>query len=291
MTMVIKIGTFGNDLLVGSSGADSLQGSFGDDTLRGLAGNDVRSGGGDDDTLEGGAGNDSLFGDAGVDTVLMVTAADVAVNLEWGFANSASLGNDTLALIENVTTGDGADVIVGSDLANVLKAGAGADNVFAGAGDDTIYGGNNADLLGGGQGNDTLFGGNGADFLNGEEDDDEVDGGAGNDEIWGGYGVDHLTGGTGADTFVFTSWDTGVGAGNRDIVEDFGKADGDKIDLHFFDDLQFIGTETFSAPDQVRFFQSNGDTIFRINTLGNTDAEFEIKLEGTVNLAAGDFLL
>ena len=213
------------------------------------------------------------------------------VSLKYGYAQSITLGEDTLSQIENAITGDGDDLIVGSDFANVIQVGNGNDYVYAGDGADSIYGGNGADELGGYLGNDFISGGSGADFLNGEEGDDEVDGGGGNDEIWGGYGVDHLTGGTGADKFAVTSWDTGVGAGNRDVVEDFSKAQGDRIDLHFFDDLQFIGNETFTAPDQVRFFQSNGDTIIRINTVGNTDAEYEIQLEGTVNLTAGDFIL
>ena len=88
--MVVKIGTFGNDLLLGSNGADTLQGSFGDDTLRGFKGSDVLVGGGDDDTLEGGKGSDSLYGDAGddhldggsgVDKAVFNTAGDVEVSL------------------------------------------------------------------------------------------------------------------------------------------------------------------------------------------------------------------
>ena len=154
-----------------------------------------------------------------------------------------------------------------------------------------IYGGNGADELGGGAGDDLIFGGAGADYINGEEGDDVADGGDGNDEILGGDGVDRLTGGGGADKFVFENGDSGVGAGSRDIVEDFTKAQNDKIDLHFFDDLDFIGDSAFSAPDQVRFIHSGGNTIVRINTVGNTGAEMEIELSGVINLAAGDFLL
>ena len=109
--MVVKIGTFGNDLLIGSNGADSLLGSFGNDLLRGLGGNDTLDGGGDNDTLEGGSGNDSLFGQAGSDTARFNTASDVEVDLVAGIAQSASLGNDTLSSIENVTTGSGDDTI------------------------------------------------------------------------------------------------------------------------------------------------------------------------------------
>ena len=289
--MVGKIGTFGNDLLIGSNGADSLQGSFGNDELRGLDGDDVLAGGGDNDTLKGGAGNDSLFGDAGVDTAVYATSSDVTVNLEWGFSNSAGLGDDTLSGVENITTGAGDDLIVGSEVANVIRAGSGVDNIFAGAGADTLYGDDGADVLGGGEGLDTLYGGAGADFLNGEEDHDIVDGGGGADEIFGGDGNDLLVGGGGADRFVFQSGDSGVGTGDRDFVADFSQAQNDKIDLHFFDGLDFIGESGFSAPDQVRYFHSNGNTVIAINTAGNSGAEMQIELDGTITLVAGDFLL
>ena len=140
--MVVKIGTFGNDLLLGTSAADTLQGSFGDDTLRGFNGNDLLVGGGDDDTLEGGKGSDSLYGDAGddhldggagVDTAVFNTAGDVEVSLTTGIATS-NLGNDTLEWVENLTTGDGDDELTGDDLANILTAGGGNDSIHANGG-------------------------------------------------------------------------------------------------------------------------------------------------------------
>lgn len=100
--MVVKIGTFGNDLLIGSNGADSLLGSFGNDLLRGLGGNDVLSGGGDNDTLEGGAGNDSLDGTGGIDTMLFNTASNVTVSAAFGLVSSAGLGAGTFDLAASV---------------------------------------------------------------------------------------------------------------------------------------------------------------------------------------------
>jgi Ca2+-binding RTX toxin-like protein len=288
--MVVKIGTFGNDLLIGSNAADSLQGSFGDDELRGLGGNDVLAGGGDDDTLNGGAGDDSLFGDGGNDTAIFATASNVIVDLDTGDASSSGLGDDTISDIENVTTGSGDDFIDGSNLANFIRAGGGSDFILAFEGADTVYGDNGADFIGGGEGSDTLYGGAGADFLNGEEDHDIVDGGGGADEIFGGDGIDLLVGGGAADTFVFQPDDSGVGTGNRDFVADFSKAQNDKIDLNIFDDLDFIGETGFSAPDQVRFFHSNGNTVIAINTAGNSGAEMQIELDGMINLAATDFV-
>lgn len=48
---------------------------------------------------------------------------------------------------------------------------------------------------------------------------------------------------------------------------------------------------SFDAPDQVHFVHSGGDTIVRINTVGNSTAKMEIELAGIVDLAAGDFPL
>ncbi len=84
--------------------------------------------------------------------------------------------------------------------------------------------------------------------------------------------------------------DSGVGLGNRDEITDFSKAQNDIIDLAS-DSLVFIGESAFSAPDQVRFFHSGGNTIVAINTAGNSGAEMQIELAGVINLAAGDFLL
>lgn len=287
--MVVKIGTFGNDLLIGSNGADSLLGSFGNDLLRGLGGNDTLDGGGDNDTLNGGSGNDSLFGQGGIDTALFNTATDVEVDLGAGYAQSSGLGVDTISSIENVTTGSGDDLIFGNGFANILISGEGDDSVFSGDGDDVITTGAGVDDVYGGDGDDVIGGGGGADILAGGYGDDEINGGNGNDLIHGGEDVDALSGGAGADRFYFQIDDSGVGAGNRDAIADFGDGN-DWISLAF-DDLDFIGTAPFSAAGQVRFVHSDGNTIVKVNTEGHIGAEMEIELTGIINLNAGDFLL
>lgn len=278
--MVVKIGTFGNDLLLGTNNADTLQGSFGDDTLRGYKGNDLLVGGGDDDTLEGGKGSDSLYGDAGddhldggagVDTAVFNTAGDVDVSLSFGIASS-NLGEDTLELVENVTTGSGDDSISGNGQNNVLNGGDGADALYGNGGDDWLEGGSGADTLLAHEGADIMFGG------------------AGDDWIYGGTGRDEWYTGSGFDDLVFQEGDSGVGAASRDWVTDFTQGF-DEIDLSSFGGLEFIGEDTFDAPDQLRYFHDGGNTVVRINTVGNSGAEMEIELNGVVNLAAGDFIL
>jgi Ca2+-binding RTX toxin-like protein len=304
-TMVHLIGGNGYDLLEGGNGNDILEGLGGPDVLRGYGGNDALYGGSGDDQMDGGAGNDSLLGDigndiifassgndsvnggSGTDSLLFYDSADVFINLNPALpnvnkANQVGEGVTTFTSVEVFWTDDGNDGLIGNDQANTFLSGGGNDGLYG-------YGGN--DWLNGGDDDDTLSGGNGSDLVEGADGDDVVVGGSGNDYLWGGFGVDTLTGGSGADDFRFQDGDSGVGAGNRDLITDFSKAAGDDIDLATFGNLDFIGQDTFDAPDQVRFFHDNGDTIIRINTVGNGGAEMEIQLDGVINFAASDFIL
>jgi Ca2+-binding RTX toxin-like protein len=160
------------------------------------------------------------------------------------------------------------------------------------SGDDTI----DASALTPGAITLTLEGGAGLDTLIGS---------AGNDVLVGGTGnVDSLFGGDGQDTFVFTgpslaTLDTGIGANNRDVIEDFSA---DIIDLQQIDAnvntagdqaFSFIGTNAFTAAGQVRFFADGaGNTIVEGNVDGNLGADFQIELHAfSAQLQAGNFVL
>ena len=84
------------------------------------------------------------------DTVVDASAAtgDVYLNLAQSSGNiNVTLGNAATGLTNDVTTGGGADVVVG---------GTGADTITGGAGNDTIVGGGGADQITGGVGADTI---------------------------------------------------------------------------------------------------------------------------------------
>lgn len=121
------------------------------------------------------AGNDSIDGGADIDTVNYndLTTAAVTVNLATGTAVTG-VETDTLANIDNVLSGGGADLLTGSAGANTLDAGAGNDIVDGGAGNDILLGRS---------GNDTLQGGAGDDLLAPGTGNDVVDGGAGNNTV------------------------------------------------------------------------------------------------------------
>jgi Ca2+-binding RTX toxin-like protein len=91
----------------------------------------------------------------------------------------------------------GPDLILGTEVDDVIVAGDGDDVVHGDAGDDIICGGEGKDSLFGAKGNDVIDGGPGDDWLFGAPGDDDLEGGPGYDVLWGGPGNDKLSGGEG----------------------------------------------------------------------------------------------
>jgi len=129
------LGGFEN--LLGSAFNDSLTGDANANTLSGGAGDDTLDPGGNGpfvvDLLDGGAGSDTAsFAryNAAV-TATLNGAAD-------GTATIATAAIATLRNIENLTGGNGADVLTGDSNANVIDGGLGDDTLTGGAGIDTV---------------------------------------------------------------------------------------------------------------------------------------------------------
>ena len=114
--------------------------AFNSDTLVGTAGNDAILAGDGDDTLQGGGGNDLLSGGAGRDWASYATSpAGVIVNLSpddatvngtlvaAGTALDGFGSIDTLTSIENVTGTPSSDYLIGNDVNNWFRGGAGND--------------------------------------------------------------------------------------------------------------------------------------------------------------------
>ncbi len=191
-----------------------------------------------------------------------------------------------------------------SNLVSVIQSGiraltvATVENAVGSAYADTLTGDANPNLLDGRDGNDRLDGSNGNDTLLGGGGNDSLFGSAGNDVLDGGTGTDLLNGGDGDDRWVFRSDDSGVGAGNRDIVSGFNvPSRAEVIDLSGLGTpLSFIGTASFSAAGQVRTVAdpANFATIVQINLDGDVsrpEMELEVGLVGASSLTASDFLL
>ena len=93
--------------------------------------------------------------------------------------------------------GDGADLIIGTNNADIISAGKSDDEVYGCQGDDTINGNEGDDFIDGGEGKDTIKGNEGNDVIVGGPGDDDIDGGADNDILTGGPGKDKFQCGSG----------------------------------------------------------------------------------------------
>ncbi|MBV1901346.1 MAG: hypothetical protein KUG56_06700 [Kordiimonadaceae bacterium] len=184
-------------------------------------------------------------------------------------------------VIENITTSDGDDLIVGNsannhitgnDGADTLSGAGGNDSLFGGAGDDIYSGGSGDDFISGGEGADIAVGGAGNDAIfagptDGSDDifiggsgDDEIGGGKGDDLIIGGGvddgGTDHL-GGAEATSADDDGSDTLYGADGNDTVLGGGWDDGAVDDNGRFD----VGEEQTAGTERNVIFSGLGDDL------------------------------
>ena len=259
----------GADTITGSDDANMIATGSGDDTVAAAGNNDVIDAGSGNDTVDAGSGDDTIVatvgdgddvidGGDGCDTLDMsATDADAVIDLAQGTAQSADSGNDTIARVENVVTGAGADTITGSADANMIATGGGDDVIDAGSGNDTVDAGSDDDTIVAtvGDGDDVIDGGDGCDTLDmsaiaadavidlahgtaqsadGGNDSivgiENAVGGSGDDTLIADDQVNELFGGAGDDVFVFTSsLAAGRGDGARDRIMDFDV--GDRIDI------------------------------------------------------------
>jgi Ca2+-binding RTX toxin-like protein len=302
-------GGLGNDIILGGAGNDALQGDDGNDTIDGEDGNDH---------IDGGAGNDRLIGGAGDDVLAGGTGNDIATGGDGNDCLDGDAGDDT------ISGGAGNDHIQGGDGNDTISGGAGDDVIDAGSGDDvlilTVEGGH--DFISGGSGADTLdlsqivFDEN-VDLPDGivEIDDGEtvqifeienVHGGRGRDHLVADGHVNIMTGGDGDDTFVFHDLASLKNDGGpRDHIVDFSV--GDRLDLsrvgQEIDD--FAGKKLFFAgADQAQFdevgavsyrheivSETQEITVVTGNLDGTPEHQFEIVLDGNLELNEGSFVL
>lgn len=169
------------------------------------------------------------------------------------------------------------DQITGGAGLDTLRGFAGNDKLDGGAGNDRLLGDAGNDRVLGGDGNDVMFGGSGTDRLFGGVGNDVIFGGTGDDLIGGGGGSDQLSGGAGADTFVYSGFGQfGIGY-NPEIISDFSRAQGDKIDLSAIDtDAALMGDQAF------RFIDGTG---------GLVPTGARTSLVGDVLASAGDLII
>lgn len=186
---------------------------------------------------------------------------------------------------------------------NTIQGNQGNDILLGSADGDRIAGGTGNDFLWGNRGADFLAGGDGSDSLYGDSGDDTLLGGAGADLIVGGSGRDVVTGGAGADLFLFNTLQE-ADLGVRDLITDFDRGDGDRIDLSGIDAntrqggdqaFRFIGQGSFGGvAGQLRASVEERGLLIEGDVNGDQRADFQILLVGVGNpsrLAASDLIL
>ena len=253
-------GTSVNDIIYGydyggsvaTSGTISLFGLDGTNTLYAGSGTTNLYGGPDTNTLVGGAGNDSFYVYSNQTTV--TDAYTTGNNALYATGVDATLPEnvDTLQLFGNGLTGTGNDQ---------------DDSIFG----DGVY-------------SNTLIAGSGNDY---------IVGGSGGNTLVAGTGIDTMYGGTGANTFVFAPGDAPLNSTNGlDYIGDF-KPGTDKLDFSAFAEaghaLSFVGTASLTGPGQVDEFTSGGSTYVEGDVTSAGRADFEIQMNGSLDLQATDF--
>ena len=186
------VGGAGDDILTGGPASDNLYGGTGSDSLIGYGGDDTLAG--DADSVDGpdlGGYDDIVVGGNGNDTLLYTgRPTAITVDLTTRAMTGARGERETPYSVENITGGNGDDVLLGDEANNTLRGGGGNDRLSGRGGDDTLAGDGGIDIADGGDGNDHLFGGDIGERLSGGAGDDLIsaagrglylDGGSGDD--------------------------------------------------------------------------------------------------------------
>jgi len=289
----------GDDTLVGNAGNDILNGHGGRDFYSGNGGNDVLVL--DADTVIGpGNGGQYGFGNGGpgFDTIMALGSADLniyyllqvdALTFAGNTDSEVKFSGNKLspALTSNFK-------ITGDSHANTVSFAASSGfTIEADLSGFTFADWSNADKV-------KLSGGSRDDTLIGSKIGDIIKGGAGEDTLTGGRGKDILTGDAGPDFFDFNSIKESVKGGQRDVITDFKRSQGDKIDLKGIDaktgvsgnqKFAWIGKDDFSGvKGELRYKDLGAKVIVQGDVNGDGKADFEILVK-TASLNAGDFLL
>jgi Ca2+-binding RTX toxin-like protein len=122
----------GNDTLVGQANAATAN------TLEGNNGNDTLDGGPGPDKLSGGANTDRVDYSARDSEDIVVSLDSLTINDDGGVSDEAAGRRDDVFGVENVSTGDANDTLLGNSSANVFDSGLGNDHLFGSDGNDTL---------------------------------------------------------------------------------------------------------------------------------------------------------
>jgi hypothetical protein len=159
----------------------------------------------------------------------------------------------------SITTGTGADSIIGADGADNINTGAGADNISAGDGADIIDAGAGADIIDAGAGDDEITI---------DVDDIKIDGGIGSDSVF--Y--------TGSASLDFTGETKTIT--NVEFIDVSGASGGIDLQMDASDlyEFTFTGAGTSAAADTLSVTGGEGEDTADLSAITLKDATSEIKL-------------
>lgn len=168
-----------------------VSGGSGLDAYHGSPMDDVFNGAGETDRFYVSTGDDRFIGDAGLDEINLTTIGDVTLGLDALVSDLGSLSFSSVTKVVITSEGSG----VRWDARDFT----GITYLTSGAGADVVLGGRGRDWLVGGAGNDRLVGNANNDLIYGEGGSDTIRGGAGSDRLFGGPKRDDCSGGPGQD--------------------------------------------------------------------------------------------
>ncbi|MCA2373625.1 calcium-binding protein [Agrobacterium genomosp. 3 str. CIP 111-78] len=262
----------------------------------------VLNGGSGNDTLRGGEGMDILNGGTGIDIASYSDAlSGVTINMTDGNHAGDATG-DSFIDIEGVKGSNHDDTFIGGSGLFQFSGGAGNDTYIVNATESFIIelADNGIDVVQTSLANyrlpmhveNLLYTGNASFTGTGNDGDNIIVGGNLNDVLSGGAGIDTLFGGAGSDTFVFHSIVDSPSLFAIDAIQDFSNIQKDRIDITALSLSSFIGTNSFSSTaGEVRFEAADNATILSGDVDGDSLADFQILLAGTILISENDLLL
>ena len=210
----------------------------------------------------------NLFSIVG-DKIVVANELNYEVDIYFSYDISVAIYPDTYGVGATFFVSDVAETIKGTNKADVIRGGLGADKILGMSGNDR---------LGGFFGEDTLY---------------------------GGLGKDTLAGGSGEDTFLYKSI-------KESTVKDFDTILGwdhtgnnnpwvDTIDLSQIDantklagnqDFAWLGAKEFTGhAGELRYERGAHSTMVYADVNGDGNADMAIRINDSVKMFAGDFIL
>lgn len=305
--------TAGNDRFDQSSiGANSSL------TIKALAGNDTIVLDRDDDL----GGSNLVYAGLGNDVIVNQKESDNVISMSAGDDTYVGLGFGSFStdLIDQVYGGGGKDTFIVQTFHSEYYGGAGNDVFHSVGWRNTFAGGSGIDTISyRARSDNSTIGDTGVTIdlraglvatsatrterlisienAIGSTNHDAIFGSAGANKLRGGLGFDQLTGDAGADQFLFAfASEARVAADDADVIMDYSRAEGDKVNLHLMDansrvagnqDFRFISTEFTNRAGEVRF--EAGFVEGDVN--GDGRADFRIFMNEISSMSAVDFLL